>query len=150
MPAADGRWRALAFGLGALWLATLALWAYSSGLFARRRGSADGSAPESASRATAEARAFRRACQSDDAPAARRHLLAWAALEWPEPAPRGLSALAQASADRALGPLLRELDRACYGGGVWQGAALATALPRLPRAPRSVRVRASALEPLYP
>ena len=73
----------------------------------------------------AEARkAFRQACRQNDAQSARRHLLEWAHATWPHDPPKGLNALASRLDDAALTPLLKQLDRACYANGVWQGEKL--------------------------
>lgn len=72
-------------------------------------------------------KAFLAACGANDAPTARRELLAWARAHWPDAPPAGLTALAQ-RVDAHQATLLRELDRACYAGGIWQGGPLAEAL----------------------
>lgn len=77
-------------------------------------------------------------------------LLAWARAEWVGSAPAGLNALAKQMADPALAKLLRDLDRACYAGGQWQGSALAESLPQLPPPLRPASHRPRALAPLYP
>ncbi|QID16920.1 protein BatD [Nitrogeniibacter mangrovi] len=144
------RWRVSAFALAALWLATLALWAWR----ARRRpraGNAPTPPPIEHRPAAAEARqAFRRACAANDAAAARRHLLAWhGAVRGDAAASGGLAALMRETDDAALHAHLRELDRACFGGGPWQGAALAKALDRLP-APPAMSAAQTGLPSLYP
>jgi hypothetical protein len=92
---------------------------------------------------------FHRACADDDAHAARRALLAWVAAAWPGEPIAGLDALAQRLHDEAITARLQELDRACYAGATWQGAALLAVLKDLPRvAGRSGG--GGGLAPLYP
>lgn len=100
---------------------------------------------------SANARAlFREACRTNDAPAARFHLLTWASAAWEGKAPTGLNELARAMEDPSLSASLRELDRACYGGGSWQGEKLANSLTELPsQGRRSKGRRRDQLAPLY-
>jgi hypothetical protein len=61
----------------------------------------------------------------------------------------GLGALAKAIGDPAIADLLRELDRACYVGESWRGAALAQAVQKWqPRETQSA-VAERELAPLY-
>jgi hypothetical protein len=79
-------------------------------------------------------RAVRASAAANDADATRRGLLALAGATWPAPAPAGLHALA---AHLSSGPLRQEvdaLDRACYTGAAWTGAALLQALEQWPQA----------------
>jgi hypothetical protein len=79
-------------------------------------------------------RAVRASAAANDADATRRGLLALAGATWPAPAPAGLHALA---AHLPSGPLRQEvdtLDRACYTGAPWTGAALVQALEQWPEA----------------
>jgi len=157
-----GDWRGACAALGALWLATLAAWAWS----ARRRGRARPAGPSRrageaaaavrASGAPARARsAFAQACRRADARAARRALLAWAADRWPDTPPRGLAELSRLL-DPRLAALLRQLDRACYAGGPWQGEALLASFSALPagdgvaRAGKGAGRRGETLAALYP
>ena len=57
--------------------------------------------------------------------------------------------LAEYLDDPRLGALLRELDRACYSGGAWQGGPLAQSLGSLPVVPKRSR-QAPRLGDLYP
>src|SRR5512135_753401 len=110
-----------------LWLATLAAWWLSSRRNARPATRSDekpSAASEAAPDLAAARKAFWQACRENNAPAARRHLLDWARAAWPQDPPRGLKALAARLADAAYGPLLNQLDRACYTSGEWQGDAL--------------------------
>ncbi len=150
-PRGSSIWKWVSAGFAALWLATLGGW-----LLTRRRGRppAASARPTPARRPappdpSKERAAFRDACANDDAVGARRHLLAWAEGAWGS-APAGLNALAAAFGETATASLLRELDRACYGGSPWHGAPLAAALAELPsRATRAPRDRPG-LSPLYP
>jgi len=93
---------------------------------------------------------FHQACAANDAHAARRALLAWVAAAWPGEPIAGLDALAKRLHDDALTALLQELDRACYAGAPWQGAALLAVLKDLPRAADRARGGGGGLAPLYP
>jgi len=140
-------------GLAAVWLATLGAW-----LWSRRRSRA---APRPVPPAVPtvprplrpepakERAAFRAACQANDPQAARVHLLAWTAALWGT-TPAGINAVAARIGDAAVAELLRDLDRACYAGGAWQGGALAAALAQLPAAPGKRGRQRDGLAPLYP
>ncbi|TJY59461.1 protein BatD [Sinimarinibacterium sp. CAU 1509] len=142
-------WTSIALALA--WLITLAAWALS-----RRRHAPIPSAKlnDPATKANAlnarQARnAFQQACRDNDAPAARRHLMEWARAHDPEHAPSGVLALAQRMGDVRTQQLLEQLDRACYAGDSWQGAALAQALKDFPDLNRA-KAKGSALHSLYP
>ncbi len=144
-------WEWLSGGLAVLWVATLGGWLWSR---RRTRARKPRSAPAPSARQSTPAdpskaqAAFRAACANDDAAGARRHLLAWAQASWGAP-PAGLNALAAALGQSGAADLVRELDRACYGGGAWHGQLLAAALTELP--PRSHKPRRDrGLAPLYP
>ncbi|HEX5421736.1 MAG TPA: BatD family protein [Gammaproteobacteria bacterium] len=142
-------WRWISLGAVLLWVATLAGWLVSR----RRKGSKAASAPKAAppQTKTEDPRAtFRAACRVNDARAARRSLLTWAATSWPDAPPAGLNALAARLRDPERAALLRALDRACYAGGDWQGDAFAAAFGELPVPPSKLSSRDSELEPLYP
>jgi hypothetical protein len=157
-------WLWVSAALAFAWAVTLAAW-----LRLRRRMAAAvppaartpaARTTESARNELSEARsrsAFRLACTRHDAPAARRHLLAWvrsawARAGWPGPAPAGLNAFARQVDEPHVARLIRELDRACYAGEHWRGEVLAAALPELPvpQADAAGRASARALAPLYP
>ena len=95
-------------------------------------------------------RQVQEACRSNQPLTARRALLDWAAARWPQHPPRGLNALAQATGDTTLTALLRELDRACYAGGEWNGEALAEALKKVGTARKKADRSKSPLAELYP
>jgi hypothetical protein len=94
--------------------------------------------------------AFHAACAANDATAARRHLLVWAAAVMRGESIRGLNALAERLPDENLRSRLRELDRACYAGVPWRGDALSQAMRELPLHQSSRRGADRALAPLYP
>jgi hypothetical protein len=98
-------------------------------------------------------RAVRQACEDNDARAAARALLDWAAAEWPDNPPRNLGAVASRLEANA-GAEVRRLDQSLYapGGVVWDGAALGNAFRatavKQPAKPASSS--AGGLAPLYP
>jgi hypothetical protein len=157
-------WIFISAVLALLWLLTMLAWWRSR---RARRSAPDGSHAEvprpntgaseaaatgkSAIRSVSQARAqFREACRRNDAHGARRALLAWTGAAWNHEPALGLEALAKRIDDAAIGARLLELDRACFAGGAWDGAALSQALKDLP----SPTVRAAAggdgPAPLYP
>ena len=149
-PTAGGLWFWLSMLFAALWLLTLGAWVV------RSRGGRSGpqpSPPMPAGRTSAAAsrKAFRDACRADDAPAARRQLLAWAQAHWPQNPPAGLNALAARLDDAQQKQLLQALDRAVYAGASWQGAALERALKALPgESPSAGEPSKPQLAGLYP
>jgi hypothetical protein len=148
-------WPWISLGLGCLWLATLLAWWTTRQRRSRQPTSAGaprmGTAHEEASRAR---NLFRAACQRNDALSARRYLLAWAAAAWTDTPwageQAGLRAVAARLGDERLTALLSDLDRACFAGAAWRGAALGAALRDLPMPPRGTRAGANPLAPLYP
>ena len=143
-------WPWISLALGLLWLLTLVGWWQER---RRNRGrvalpaTSDTKAPPPPNPAAGKAlRAVQQACLSNNPQAARQQLLAWADTQWPEKAPWGLHALGP-KLDPALTPLLHALDRACYAGGDWQGAALAKAIS-LPQVEKAA-AKKSALPDLY-
>jgi hypothetical protein len=145
--ASSSGWEWISIGLGLVWLATLGAWLGS------RRPRSTPARPPAPHRPPADAAkertAFRTACEANDAPAARAHLLAWAAARWGA-TPPGINAVAASIADARVTELLRDLDRACYAGGMWQGRPLAAALTELPAPSGKTGRRRDRLAPLYP
>lgn len=148
-------WMWISIGLAVVWLATLGAWLGSRH---RRKGlsssaAASGRTPRPGSRSSPdpskERAAFRAACEADDPTAARAHLLAWAAAVWGA-SPAGVNAIAARIGDAAVAELLRDLDRACYAGGAWQGRPLAAALTDLPSPAGKPPRKRAGLAPLYP
>lgn len=146
-------WRWISGGLAVGWLATIGAWVLSRRAGPpppRKKPPAMPHMSESFGPRSAQARAaFREACRKNDAPAARRHLLAWAGAVWGT-SPGGLSAVAAHLDDPNITALLRDLDRACFAGGPWSGEALSQALAALPgEQPAAARGRPAGLAPLY-
>jgi BatD DUF11 like domain len=151
------RWEWISMGLALVWLSTLGAWLWSRRSRAGTRGVRESArlpptpparprqTPPDASR---ERAAFRTACEANDAPTARAHLLAWTAAVWGK-APAGIGVIAARIGDATVAELLRDLDRACYAGGAWQGRPLAAALTALP-APAKNDSERDGLAPLYP
>jgi BatD DUF11 like domain len=145
-------WEWISIGLAVVWLATLGAW-----LWSRRSRTAPRpvrpATPTSSHQLrpdpVKERAAFRAACQANDPQAARTHLLAWATALWGT-APAGINAVATRIGDAAVAELLRDLDRACYAGGAWQGNALAAALTELPAPSGRTGRQRDGLAPLYP
>jgi hypothetical protein len=150
--ATGGPWRWVSALLGLLWVGTALAW-----YLATRRNL--GPRPEGEARheegdpslSLAQARtAFHEACKRDDARAARANLIRWLNIARPGIPSSGLRALFTEAEDPRLTTLLVDLDRACFGGGAWNGAALVEALPDLPKPRAHARGRPPALASLYP
>jgi hypothetical protein len=143
-------WQWVSLALVILWLGTLLAWWLSrrrepnTPLPLRERSTKSG---EGESQARER---FLSACRLNDATAARRALLEWTRAKWPDSPPTGLQALARRIEDSNTEVLLIELDRACFAGGEWNGAALANALARLPSQPDKKKTTRAELAELYP
>ncbi len=149
-PRSPSEWEWISIGLALVWLATLGAWLWS------RRSRPAPPTVESTPKPTQpppdsakERAAFRAACEANDATGARAHLLSWTAARWGA-APPGINAVAATIGDANVAELLRDLDRACYAGGTWQGRPLAAALTELPAPPRKTSRERDGLAPLYP
>jgi hypothetical protein len=152
-PAAGGNtrlWQGISAAVLLLWLLTLFAWWRAR----KQRPGANTAHTADASTATPQPRksgadkalrALQEACRANDAQAARQSLMDWAAAHWPEPAPRGLQAIAKRLNEPRYAEPLAQLDRACYTGAPWQGAALAQAFSAIPKA-----VDAKESKPLLP
>jgi BatD DUF11 like domain len=145
-------WPWLSLALGLLWLGTSMAWWHTRHSTSPAAKVEDGPSPKAATPPSANEprKAFRQACRDNDATAARSHLLAWAQAAWPDDPPAGLNALARRLDQAGIADLLRGLDRACYAGGAWNGAALLEALATLPKKRTSEAGSESALPVLYP
>ncbi len=141
----QSRWKWASFGIGLLWVLTVAAWLLSR----RRRSEGPPEATADPPAKSAARAAFLSACASDDACTARRNLLAWAKSVLPDERIPGLSALAKIIGDPAVAELLRALDRACYVGETWHGAPLAEALRKWPTRTAKPAVVKRKLAPLY-
>ena len=153
-PASSGssRWEWISIGLGVVWLSTLGAWLWSRRSRTSQRPAAtvtQHSARQLRPEPARERAAFRAGCAADDPQAARSHLLAWATALWGG-TPAGVSAIAARIGDAAVAELLRDLDRACYAGGSWQGGPLAAALTELPGTAGKTAQQRDGLAPLYP
>jgi hypothetical protein len=97
-------------------------------------------------------RTLRQACDDNDARAAAKALLDWAAAEWPDNPPRNLGSVASRLNNDA-GAEVRRLDQSLYapGGVTWDGAALGSAF-KTQAVKQSVKpaTTAGGLAPLYP
>jgi hypothetical protein len=148
-PAKASPWPWISLALGLLWVGTVVAWLISR----RRPGGIQppptlgrAAPPADASRARS---AFQAACRTNDPLAARRNLIAWVNAEAPTERIAGLSALSKRIEDSNTVRLLRDLDRACYVGGNWDGTALAAALNELMLRERPEAASKPVLEPLY-
>ena len=157
-PAGPEIWEWISIALAAVWLSTLGAWLWSRRSRAATRSARDGGIPnptptprprQAPPDAARERAAFRAACAANDPHAARTHLLTWAAA-LSGTSPPGIGAIAATIHDATIAELLRDLDRACYAGGVWQGEALAAALTSLPAPPGKNGRERDGLAPLYP
>jgi hypothetical protein len=148
---ASSAWPWVSVALGLLWLTTLAAWWRARRPAATTPANSGVSVPGTDPiRAGAARKAFRQACNDNDAAAARRHLLDWAHAVWPHDAPAGLNALARRLGDPVVSALLRKLDRACYAGGDWRGKPLAEALAAMPDTGKRAELKTPELAGLYP
>jgi hypothetical protein len=128
-------WQWLSLALALLWLGTAAAWWRArQNVQPQRKKIAADKKPEIMQSSVAS-KAFKRACNNNDATAARENLLAWAATQWADDAPAGLNELARRMTDANLAQELRLLDRACYTGSTWQGENLAQLIGNLPAQP---------------
>jgi len=122
-----GFWRRVSELLAAVWLVTLLAWWWTS-----RPAKRESREPAPVPRHKRQSRLLksaRKAARAGDAAGAKQSLLDWAALEWPEDAPRSIGALA----GRVSPDLASELDRfssLSYGPqrGEFDGEALASAI----------------------
>ncbi len=146
----ESPWPWLSLALGLLWLGTLIAWRRTP---RRSSPASPGKIVDEATPAVIQPgrafKAFQQACRANDPQAARRHLLDWARSAWPEQAPLGLNALSRLIGDAELAEALRQLDRACYTNGAWQGESLAQALAE-PRSPAIAAKSRQVLPDLYP
>jgi len=143
-----GWWPMVALGLGCAWIVTLLAWWY------QRRRSGQGDSQAVAININSQLAQFeqdvKKACQVNDAAAARTALLNWAAMRWPATAPTSLTAMAK-HCPAALAEALVMLDRALYAddGGTWHGDGLWQVFAtEKPIASGSADSQAQGLEPL--
>lgn len=141
-------WLWVSVALALLWLATVLAWWYARRHLPQASKTDQLSVPEGPSAAAAFS-AYQQACRDNEPQAARAQLLAWAAAAWPAHPPAGLNELGRRLGNADLAEALRQLDRACYAGGAWQGAALLKMLPSPPALPGAAEKRKE-LPRLYP
>lgn len=127
-------WLWSSFIFAALWLSTTGMWWYRSRVKLDNAGYVGTAGTLSQNLQSARKR-FHAACSANDAYMARRSLLEWAALHWPENPPAGLSSLACRFDNIAVQTALDELDRALYRdrSSPWNGNQLASLVRVLPR-----------------
>jgi len=119
-------WRLVAQAVAALWLLTIGAWWLSS---RPRREPREPAPPPLHKQQARHLKAARKAALEGDGAGARRAMLEWGRLQWPDDAPRSVGGLAR----RVSAPLsdeLGRLSRAAYGPGGegWDGEALAKSL----------------------
>jgi len=143
-------WKLISLSFGLLWLLTVLAWWVSH----RRKVK-----PIRLSQATHQTgipsnvgnarKALQQACKENDPQLARRHLLGWARLVWPQDPPSGLNVLAVRLDNPEFRQIFNQLDRACYANGEWRGEALMQSIEKLPvkkpQMPTTMQ-----LAPLYP
>ncbi|MEJ2129285.1 MAG: BatD family protein [Woeseiaceae bacterium] len=122
-----GFWQRVSEFLVALWLVTLLAWWWTSRP-AKREPKAPAPVPvhKRQSRLLKDAR---KAARDGDCAGVKQHLLDWAALEWPDDAPRSIGALSQRVSPDLAGEL-NALSSSSYGPnpGDFDGEALAKAI----------------------
>jgi hypothetical protein len=150
-------WPWLAGAATAGWLITLVLWLRSrTGRVAHKPDPGRDNAPALRQQRAACRSRLRQACRADDPRTARAALLDWAALQWPDAPPRGLSGLAGHLDGSAAQQVIVDLNRILYDGNTqrhWDGRAAWPVLERLlgdKVAPRDDSMTAAALPDLYP
>ncbi|HEY8518478.1 MAG TPA: BatD family protein [Gammaproteobacteria bacterium] len=147
-----GIWPWVSAALAAGWLVTLLLWWRSSrALRGGREPAAAGAREGGHGGRRAVLKRLRAACAANDADAARRALLEWGEIRFPEADPRSLGALA-ALLPPAAGREVLDLEAHIYGAArrPWDGRGLAAILKELDAAERPGRARKSdSLAPLY-
>ena len=142
-------WPWISLALALLWGGTLIAWLTSRGRPGPAQPAPRTSSPTPTVDSARARSAFQAACRANDASGARRNLISWANAVSPGAPIAGLTALAKRVEDSNTVTLLRELDRACYAGGTWDGAALAEALQELNLGERAEAARKPVLAPLY-
>jgi hypothetical protein len=146
----DRIWQGLSAALLGAWLVTLGLWWRS-----QRPADAAATIEEARTpRRTADRRLLRQlrgACDENNGRQARRLLLAWGELRFPDASPRNLGALAALLPDD-FARELQELERELYGPetGHWSGDNLRAAVARVSSVSRSSDIMPNEdLLPLY-
>jgi hypothetical protein len=134
--AADGVspwWRVACLLFALLWCTTGVAWCWER----CRRGkrlptpiATSPGAPAQPAQTSSMREAFHAACQAHDPLGARTALIAWSCAHWR----RKIAGLGELSTylDGEAAERVRELDRACYGNGLWHGDRLSAQLRALP------------------
>ncbi len=124
---------AVSFVFALLWLITAGMWWRSNRnkVEAEKKIAAATSSWQPSQVARTQ---FLAACKANDAGIARRRLLEWAAVHWPDNPPTGLSNLARRFTDPTIQDALNTLDRSLYCGehDTWDGSQLAQLIQKLP------------------
>jgi len=122
----SGSWRHVSEFLVALWLATIALWWWSSR--PTRKPREPGPIPLH-KRQAKFLKAARKAALAQDGGGVRQSLIQWGRLQWPDDAPRSIGIIA-ARVSSPLAEQLESLSKLSYGSAPeeWDGEALARAL----------------------
>jgi len=141
-------WKVISLSLALLWLLTILAWWMS---YRRKSVQPSQTTPQADIPANVgnTRKALRQACKENDPQLARRHLLDWARIVWPQDPPTGLNALAIRLGNPEYKQIFSQLDRACYAKGEWQSEALMQSIEILPvKTPKSPTTMQ--LAPLYP
>lgn len=144
VPTASRLWQWISAALALLWLTTLSAWWMS-------RRPRPVPAAVHAHRLGDVRRDLKRACECNEAGAAKECLLRWAQMRWPQDAPRSIGDIAARSSS-GFADGLRDLDAKLYGrqSGPWNGAALWQAFAAASKADQLQHEDlGSQLEPLY-
>jgi hypothetical protein len=125
--ASDGIWRRVSELLAAVWLVTLLAWWWTSRP-AKREAREPAPVPLH-KRQSKLLKAARKAARDGDEAGVKLALLEWAALEWPDDAPRSIGLLSQRVSED-LASELNKMSRLSYGPnpGDFDGEALAKAI----------------------
>lgn len=144
-----GIWFWISLLLAFLWLATIGLWWRS------KRHQSESISEISVDTTNQEnfhqaKKHFQSACKKNEPRMARRRLLEWSAIHWPDDPPQGLDDLACRIADPKVRAALAELDRSLYHGEnhPWDGCQLAKLMTKFPQRDRD-RYEKSMLPDLY-
>lgn len=149
VPTHSSIWPWLSIFFALLWLATMGMWWRSK----RHQSYAvlETLVSESNQEDPRYARKhFQSACKANDPQIARRRLLEWAAIHWPDDPPAGLDDLACRFVDAKVRDVLAELDQTLYRGEnqPWNGNQLASLITKLPQRDKQ-RYKKTPLPDLY-
>ena len=125
-------WMSILFGL--LWLATLGMW-WRSKRYQPHAILETSVSMNSQENARYAKKHFQSACEANDPQMARRRLLEWSAIHWPNDSPAGLDDLACRFVDPKVKIALAELDRSLYRdeNHSWDGSQLASLITKFPQ-----------------